>query len=121
MPGREHVWLFCVARGVLDTARHSATRAVSDGLVGGRGRIGRAFEKTARRFERLQHLIRPRRLQHDSLVILERGRIAEQGSHDALLAVDGIYSALWTHQSGGFLPLSDDEREDAAEGNLSIA
>jgi ATP-binding cassette subfamily B protein len=57
----------------------------------------------------------------DRLVILERGRIAEQGSHDALLAVDGIYSALWTHQSGGFLPLSDDEREDAAEGNLSIA
>jgi ATP-binding cassette subfamily B protein len=57
----------------------------------------------------------------DRLVILERGRIAEQGSHDALLAVDGIYSALWTHQSGGFLPVSDDAREDAAEGNLSIA
>jgi len=57
----------------------------------------------------------------DRLVILEQGRIAEQGSHDALLAMGGIYSALWSHQSGGFLPLSDDEREDAAEGNLSIA
>jgi ATP-binding cassette subfamily B multidrug efflux pump len=40
----------------------------------------------------------------DRLVILEQGRIAEQGAHDALLAHDGIYASLWAHQSGGFLP-----------------
>ena len=43
----------------------------------------------------------------DRLVILERGRIAEEGSHDELLAQGGIYAALWAHQSGGFLPVSE--------------
>ena len=49
----------------------------------------------------------------DRLVILDRGRVAEQGSHAALLASGGIYATLWAHQSGGFLPLADDSsRED---------
>jgi len=39
----------------------------------------------------------------DELIILDRGRIAERGAHDTLLAHDGIYAALWRHQSGGFL------------------
>ena len=39
----------------------------------------------------------------DWLVVLERGTIVEQDSHDALVAGDGIYAALWAHQSGGFL------------------
>ena len=39
----------------------------------------------------------------DELIILDRGRIAERGAHDALLAQNGIYAALWRHQSGGFL------------------
>jgi ATP-binding cassette subfamily B protein len=39
----------------------------------------------------------------DRLVVLERGRIAEYGSHDVLLAQEGIYATLWTHQAGGFL------------------
>ena len=39
----------------------------------------------------------------DRLVVLEAGRIVEQGRHDQLLAVDGPYAALWEHQSGGFL------------------
>jgi ATP-binding cassette subfamily B protein len=42
----------------------------------------------------------------DELIVLDRGRIAERGSHEALLAQGGIYSALWTHQSGGFLASS---------------
>jgi ABC-type multidrug transport system fused ATPase/permease subunit len=36
-------------------------------------------------------------------VVLDRGRIVEAGTHDALLAEDGIYAGLWAHQSGGFL------------------
>ena len=43
----------------------------------------------------------------DRLVILDRGRTAEQGSHAELLAAGGIYAALWTHQSGGFLPATE--------------
>ncbi len=39
----------------------------------------------------------------DQLIVLDRGRIAEAGSHDELLARGGIYASLWAHQSGGFL------------------
>ena len=39
----------------------------------------------------------------DRLVVLDRGRIVEQGSHQGLLASDGAYAKLWRHQSGGFL------------------
>ena len=39
----------------------------------------------------------------DRLVVLDRGRIVEQGTHQQLLAADGAYAKLWQHQSGGFL------------------
>ncbi|WP_374427944.1 ABC transporter ATP-binding protein [Paracoccus sp. (in: a-proteobacteria)] len=39
----------------------------------------------------------------DRLVVMEQGRIVEQGTHDALLAQGGIYAGLWARQSGGFL------------------
>jgi ATP-binding cassette subfamily B multidrug efflux pump len=39
----------------------------------------------------------------DRLVVLEAGRIVEQGSHAELLRLGGHYAALWAHQSGGFL------------------
>jgi ATP-binding cassette, subfamily B, bacterial len=45
----------------------------------------------------------------DSLVVLDGGRIVEQGTHENLLALGGIYASLWSHQSGGFLPATDVE------------
>ena len=39
----------------------------------------------------------------DRIVILDGGRIMEQGTHDALVAKGGIYADLWARQSGGFL------------------
>ena len=39
----------------------------------------------------------------DRIVVLDKGRIAEEGTHDALLRQGGIYASLWNRQSGGFL------------------
>ncbi|OWU76147.1 multidrug ABC transporter ATP-binding protein [Marinibacterium profundimaris] len=39
----------------------------------------------------------------DRIIVLDRGRIAEQGSHSDLLAKGGLYAGFWTRQSGGFL------------------
>ncbi len=45
----------------------------------------------------------------DRLIIMDEGRIVEQGSHAELLRRGGLYAELWTRQSGGFLA------QDAAE------
>jgi len=39
----------------------------------------------------------------DRLVVLDAGRIVEQGTHEELLRLGGVYEKLWRHQSGGFL------------------
>jgi ATP-binding cassette subfamily B protein len=39
----------------------------------------------------------------DRILVMDAGRIIEQGSHRELLAGGGTYAALWAHQSGGFL------------------
>lgn len=46
----------------------------------------------------------------DRIVVLEDGRIEEQGSHAELLAKNGLYARFWARQSGGFIGI-----EDAAE------
>ncbi|GAB4566056.1 MAG: ABC transporter ATP-binding protein [Rhizobacter sp.] len=45
----------------------------------------------------------------DRLVVLDKGRIVEEGDHRSLLAQGGLYARLWAHQSGGFL---GEEAED---------
>jgi ATP-binding cassette subfamily B protein len=48
----------------------------------------------------------------DRLVVLDRGKIVEQGTHRELLASEGAYAKLWRHQSGGFIddsPASADQ------------
>jgi ATP-binding cassette, subfamily B, bacterial len=39
----------------------------------------------------------------DQLIVLDHGQIAEKGTHQELLRLDGTYARLWQHQSGGFL------------------
>ncbi len=49
----------------------------------------------------------------DRLVVMDKGRIVEEGTHKELLATGGIYASLWQRQSGGFL--IEDEDLEAAE------
>lgn len=44
----------------------------------------------------------------DRLIVMDQGRIIEQGSHAELLAQNGVYARLWQHQSGGFLGQDED-------------
>ncbi|NUB45376.1 ABC transporter ATP-binding protein [Fertoebacter nigrum] len=51
----------------------------------------------------------------DRIVVLDQGRIVEQGSHEALLAQNGLYARYWNRQSGGFIGVDDDDLKGAAE------
>ena len=47
--------------------------------------------------------------QLDRIVVLDAGRVVEQGTHSALIAKDGLYAKFWSRQSGGFITTEDDE------------
>jgi ATP-binding cassette, subfamily B, multidrug efflux pump len=47
----------------------------------------------------------------DRIVVLEDGRIAEEGTHAALLRHNGLYARFWARQSGGFIGLDDEAAE----------
>jgi ATP-binding cassette subfamily B multidrug efflux pump len=54
----------------------------------------------------------------DRLVVLEAGRIVEEGTHDELLRLRGHYERLWRHQSGGFLghePIATETAQELPE------
>lgn len=39
----------------------------------------------------------------DRLIVMDQGQVIEQGSHQELLELNGVYAKLWQHQTGGFL------------------
>jgi ATP-binding cassette subfamily B multidrug efflux pump len=57
----------------------------------------------------------------DRLIVMDRGRIVEEGDHRSLLARGGLYARLWAHQSGGFLGEETGEEEDVATAARAAA
>ncbi|MDQ8022441.1 MAG: ABC transporter ATP-binding protein [Moraxellaceae bacterium] len=53
----------------------------------------------------------------DRLIVLDHGRIVEEGDHRTLLAQGGLYARLWAHQSGGFL--GEEAEEEGEEATAS--
>ena len=45
--------------------------------------------------------------QMDRIIVLDGGKIVEQGSHAALLEAGGLYARFWKRQSGGFIKVSN--------------
>jgi ATP-binding cassette subfamily B multidrug efflux pump len=39
----------------------------------------------------------------DRLIVLDEGRVVEEGTHEGLLKAGGLYASLWQRQSGGFI------------------
>ena len=51
----------------------------------------------------------------DRLIVLNQGRIVEEGDHAELLRGGGLYAELWSRQSGGFLPIETTKGKESTD------
>ena len=49
----------------------------------------------------------------DRLIVLDKGEVVEQGTHQELVKSNGIYAQLWAHQTGGFIGDQEDAKQSA--------
>jgi len=54
--------------------------------------------------------------QMDRILVLDSGKIVEEGSHDQLMQQRGLYAGFWARQSGGFISVKEDQ--DARTSDL---
>lgn len=82
---------------ILDEATSALDSEVEAAIQDNLGRMmeGRTVIAVAHRLSTIAAL--------DRLIVLDQGRVVEEGTHDDLLARDGLYAQLWKRQSGGFL------------------
>jgi ATP-binding cassette subfamily B protein len=64
----------------------------------------------AHRLSTLKHM--------DRIIVLDKGKIIEDGTHEELLRTQGYYQNMWNMQAGGFLPESLEEKNIKENGNL---
>jgi ATP-binding cassette, subfamily B, multidrug efflux pump len=80
------------ATSALDSEVEAAIQGTLYGVMQGKTVIA-----IAHRLSTIAHM--------DRIVVLDAGRIVEQGSHGELIALDGLYAGFWNRQSGGFINL----------------
>ncbi len=94
---------------VLDEATSALDSEVEEAIQSNLNRImdGKTVIAIAHRLSTIAAL--------DRLIVIDGGKIIEEGTHEALLQKRGLYAELWARQSGGFL--AADLPEDAARGS----
>lgn len=85
---------------VLDEATSALDSEVESEIQGELAALmqGKTVIAIAHRLSTIAHL--------DRIVVMDAGRIVEDGAHDELLSTDGLYASFWDRQSGGFLNLA---------------
>ncbi len=64
--------------------------------------VGKTVIAIAHRLSTIQRM--------DRIIVIDRGVIAEQGSHEELLAAGGLYAGFWARQSGGFIDVEEPQQ-----------
>ncbi|WP_417605678.1 ABC transporter ATP-binding protein [Primorskyibacter flagellatus] len=88
------------ATSALDSEVEAAIQKTLYGMMEGKTVIA-----IAHRLSTIAHM--------DRILVLDQGRIVEEGTHDALLAQGGLYAGFWARQSGGFLTTDEDDETEA--------